>query len=205
MYIVSIENKRNDHRLDLTLPLTESELDRQLTADGFEQLSDVKINAVDHTDGLITLPDGLKQADIFELNHLLTKLEKYDEYVLEDYSSAVSAFKITTPKGLVNLTFDLEADKYVFCRTAGNHEELAGWFMEDEGGFVSHWVEDNLDYEALGRDLDKYEYPAWTPQQSNGFSSRVQGLRLHRFPRRCPKRTVDRARKERTKCEGYHP
>ncbi|MEA4912409.1 MAG: hypothetical protein VB092_07375 [Oscillospiraceae bacterium] len=158
MYIVSIADQKTGRRLELTLPLTEYELDRQLTSAGVEHLADVKIDGVRHTEDIITLPEELSPSTIFELNILLAKLERHDEYWLNDFSAAVKAFDFDSAKELINLTYDIEYGKYVFCRTADNRYALGKWYVEHEGGIVSPWVEDNLDYESLGRDLDKYEF-----------------------------------------------
>lgn len=158
MYIVSTTNRQTNQSAPFDLPLAERELDRQLTAAGYKNLRDISIDSIESHDDETPLPDELRQADIFELNFLFSSLSRFSEYDRDDFYAVVSLKDLKTAKEFINTALGAENGVYTFCHTVHDHEDLASWYLETEDLCLSNWVEDNLDYEALGRDLDKYLY-----------------------------------------------
>lgn len=89
---------------------------------------------------------------IDELNYLATLLEELDESELQQFIGALEFGEDTgSVKALINLTQNL--DCYDFIPGIEDEDDLGRYYLDDLTGVPEH-LQNYIDYEAYGRDID---------------------------------------------------
>ncbi len=159
MYLITIKNPLTDQQEELSLPLTERQLELRLKDNGITSISDAiqLSNFINDGTDFPQLPINIiYSGDIFEINFLAQRIESLSIEDQEDMSAMMKAYDVSDILDLINLTYEIENGTYSVIEEVDNHFALGKWFVKEHYSHMPSVILENINIDDVGYEVDQF-------------------------------------------------
>lgn len=148
---IVLEVKYGERRKEIGFPCTEQDLQEAMKDLDVRENYGAKlfVPKIVHPAFLQDLEDGFINLD--EINYLAKRMDSFIQEEMDEFAAVVTQEKMTEPKDLINLTFNLNA--YTLIQDVSNMAAIGRKQLLSMRGAVSCEEMDKTDLAAIGREL----------------------------------------------------
>ena len=159
MYLITIKNPLINQQKELSLPLTERQLEHRLKENGITSINDLieLSNFINDGTDFPQLPNNIiNNVDIFEINFLAQRIESLSIEDQEDMSTIMKSYDVSGISDLVNLTYEIENGTYSVIEEVDNHLALGKWFVKENYPHIPSVILENINIDDVGYEVDQF-------------------------------------------------